>query len=545
MRRIFLITFLCLCGTGWSQSLKEATKYFEKYEYKKAAATYEAVAKQRELPEDDYKRLAYAYFVSGQYEKCLPLSDSILNMDDPAPLFYYINGEVNMGNRNYEKAKASFVEYSKMDDEYDVSIKIASCDAIPTWEQEVHIKNNLFPNNTTKADISGQQYKEGMVLYKEIGKDSLGGSMEMQNIDNSELVLARPYISMDGASLRQVMLLDSTMEDISVSSIWLEKESNEVWLTINQPLAEDPMDMAHHLYTGTYSSEDKSISGITLWDQGGYNDTSACAHATVNASENLMVFTKIGQRTKGADLYASRKVNGMWSVPSPLTELNTEMDDMYPMFIGDSILSFSSNGRPGYGHLDIFLADVSDGSFGTVRHLKAPVNSFMDDFNFHYYNSQDSARYTSNREDGVGDDDMYFVKFSEPVPPTPVVDDSSDFFEFVNNWDIPKIYFEFDKFELEKDFNKLDELVVFLKANPKSSIIVEGHTDRRGPIDYNYNLGYKRAERVTKELTEAGVSSGQISVKSKGKKDPQVNCDICSEADHAKNRVVLIMLNAK
>jgi len=545
MRHIFLITLLTICSSGWAQTLKEATKYFEKYEYKKAAATYEAVARQRDLPEEDYKRLAYAYFVNGQYGKCLPLSDSILNMNDPSPFFYYVNGEVNMGNRNYEKAKESFVKYSKMDDEYDVSIKIASCDAIPTWEQEVHLKNQLFSNNTTKADISGPQYEDGIVLYKEIGMDSSGVSMEMQNIDNSELILARPYIGGNYESLRQIVLKDSVMNNISVSSISLSGKSDEVWLTINQPLAEDPMDMAHHLYIGKYATTDKSVSDITLWDQGGYNDTSACAHATVNASGDFMVFTKIGQRTQGADLYSSQKINGVWSIPSPIAELNTKMDDMYPMFIGDSLLSFSSNGRPGYGHLDIFLAEVSGKTFGEVRHLKAPVNSFMDDFNFHYYDSQDSARYTSNRENGVGDDDIYFVKFSEPVGPDPVVDDSSDFKEFVDNWDIPKIYFEFDKFELEKDFNKLDELVAFLKKYPKSSIIVEGHTDRRGSIDYNYNLGYKRAERVSKEITQAGVSGGQISIKSKGKKDPQIDCDVCTEADHAKNRVVLIMLNAK
>jgi len=195
--------------------------------------------------------------------------------------------------------------------------------------------------------------------------------------------------------------------------------------------------------------------------------------------------------------------------------------------------------------LDIFLAEHNNGTFGAIKHMKSPVNSFMDDFNFQYYNSQDSAVYTSNRHLGMGDDDMYFVKFSEPVIEGPPVVDSSDFTDFVDNWEIPKIYFEYNKFNLEEDFNKLDELIVFLKKYPKSSIVIEGHTDRRGSVDYNYNLGYKRAERIAAELTNAGISNGQITVKSKGKTAPQIDCSTCSEADHAKNRVALIMLNAR
>lgn len=546
MRRIFLLLVLIgAAGTGWAQTLKEATKYFEKYEYKRAAKVYEAVARNRELPLDDYKRWAYSYFLDGQYEKCLPLSDSIINTQDAEPMFYYINGEVNMGNRNYEKAKESYQHYSKLDDEFDVSVKIASCEQIPNWDREVHLTNGLMSGNSTKADINGQHLEQGMIIYKEIGRDSSGVGIESANIDNSELILARPFITSPTQNDRQIAISDSAMNDISVSSIWLENNNEEVWLTVNKPLAEDPIDLAHHLYTGVYSKEENSVSQLKLWSFGGYNDSSACAHATVNESNTVMVFTKMGPRTNGADLYISLRENDSWGMPKAITSLNTNMDEMYPMFIGDSLLSFSSNGRAGYGRLDIFIADHNNGSFGAIKHMKSPVNSFMDDFNFQYYDSQDSAIYTSNRNSGIGDDDMYFVKFSEPYVQPPVPIDSSEFTDFVNNWKVPRIYFDYNKFNLEEDFNKLDELIVFLKKYPKSSIVIEGHTDRRGSIDYNYNLGYKRADRVAKELIDAGISDGQITVKSKGKEDPQIDCKTCTEADHAKNRVALILLNPK
>lgn len=542
MRIVILLLLICQYNTGWSQSLKEAEHYFEKYEYVKAAELYELNASRKALSIEDYKRLAYAYFVSGQYEKCLPLSDSIIKGTNVEPMFFYINGEVNMGNRNYEKAKASFVAYSKMDSEYPVEVQIASCDAISSWEQEVHLDNRLFGNNTTKADISGPNYEDALIVYREVGKDSLGRQIGMDDIDNSELVLAAPFVySSEGTSSR--INIEDSLQDLSVSSICLDPKNDNVWLTISQPLADDMIDMAHHIFMGEFDQTSNTISDVQPWVYSGYEDTTACAQVTVNASGDLMVFTKIGDKTKGADLYYSERLSEEWSTPKPLRALNTEMDDMYPLFIGDSILSFSSNGRPGYGHLDVFLVEVSENAFGEVRHLKSPVNSFMDDFNFHYYASTDSARYTSNRNSGIGDDDIYFVKFSNPVIEVEV--DSSDFYDFVDNWKVPSIYFEFDKFDLTDDFSKLDELVAFLKKYPKSAIVMEGHTDRRGTVDYNYNLGYKRAQQVKTALIEAGVSGGQISLKSKGASEPQLECEPCTEEMHAKNRVVLIKLNAK
>lgn len=534
-----LLTFLC-AGSLWSQSLDKANEYFERYEYAMAAEGYRDYAKSSPLPKEDYKRYAYSCFVIGAYEECLPLSDSIIGMSDTEPFFYYMNGEVNMGNRNYEKAKESYEKYQSLDSEYDVSVKIASCAAIPDWNQEVHLKNTLLIGNTTKANLTGPNYLDGILYYSEIGKDSLGENMGNTNIDHSELVLARPFTKIGG--IDQQILIKDTIGNLSVPSIAIDHKNNMAWVTVAQPLAEEQIDMVPHLYIGAYSKQTHEITDLKPWQYSGYEDTTACAHVTINESGNMIVFTKMGDLTSGADLYKSDLVDGSWTKPQSIISLNTEMDEMYPLFIGDSLLSFASDGKPGYGGLDIFIADVnSNGMFGFVRHLKAPVNSFKDDFNFYYY-SADSARYTSNREGGIGDDDMYFVKFSEPV--VEPVADSSDFKDFVNDWDTPIVYFDFDKFDIKEDVKNLEGLIKFLGDYPKSSITIEGHTDSRGSTDYNYNLGYKRAETVKAELIARGISAGQISVKSKGEEEPQVQCSPCTELMHAKNRVALIKLNA-
>lgn len=542
MKILSFLTALLLTSSLLSQSLDEARSHFERYEYARSAEIYAKYAKTKTLPLEDYKRFGYAYYIIGEYEKCLSISDSILQIKNVEPFWYYMNGEVNMGARNYERAKESYIAYQSLDNEYDVTLKIQSCELIPTWLAETYLVNEHLGFNSTKADITGSSFKDDFIRYSEIGLDSIGDNMNGGDIDMSELILARPIIGSNGLFKR--ISLEDTVSNLSVSSITFFPNGSDVLLTINKPMEKKEIDIVPHIYKGVYLSSTNQITNIDRWEYSGYEDTSSCAHATINASGNLIVFTKMGGKTNGADLFMSELINGAWSRPSPISTLNTDYDEMYPLFMGDTLISIASDGRPGYGGLDVYLSEVEGASFASPSHLKAPVNSFKDDFNFCYYNI-DSARYTSNRKGGIGDDDMYFVKFTEPTVSQPL-SDSTDFFAFVDSFGIPKVYYDFDKSNLIEGLKNITGLVEFLNTNTKSSIEIEGHTDRRGEIDYNYSLGYKRASNLKDELIAKGIREGQIKLSSKGQSDPQQDCSKgCSEAQHALNRVALIKLNAQ
>ncbi|MFT6280288.1 MAG: tetratricopeptide (TPR) repeat protein [Salibacteraceae bacterium] len=534
----FLIALL-VTSNSWCQSLENARDLFERFEYSNSSKVYEKVIAKGSIPLEDYKRLAYAYFAIGDYEKCLPISDSIIKTDDVEAYFYYVNGEVNMGSRNYEKARTSYEAYMELDNEFDVSINLQSSKLIPTWTPKTYLMNSQMEGNTSKADISGPMFGEYTIRYSEIATDRQGKQM---NNDSTELMLANPMIGSNGEF--KFISIDDTLLDKSISSISFFPNGEDVLFSINKPLAENVMDMVPHIYKGEFNKSTNLISNISLWEYSGYEDSTSCTHATVNASGDMVVFTKMGEYTNGADLYLSKLSNGTWSKPTELKSLNTKYDEMYPMFMGDSLLTLASDGRPGYGGLDVYVAKVKGSMFSDLAHISSPVNSFKDDFNFCYY-SADSARYTSNRKGGSGDDDIYFIKYSEPLPPV-VKKDSVDFNEFAANWKIPRVYFDFNKFDLNEEVLNISELVMFLTTYTNSSIMIEGHTDERGNADYNYNLGYKRAASVKAELVKKGIREGQIKVSSKGETDPQNDCTGgCSESEHAKNRVALIKLNAK
>ncbi len=86
--------------------------------------------------------------------------------------------------------------------------------------------------------------------------------------------------------------------------------------------------------------------------------------------------------------------------------INTPGDEIFPFVSEDGKLYFSSNGHAGLGGLDIFVAS-RNGNEIEVEHLGKPMNSISDDFGL-IMTDENHGYFTSNREGGKGDDDIYY-----------------------------------------------------------------------------------------------------------------------------------------
>lgn len=85
------------------------------------------------------------------------------------------------------------------------------------------------------------------------------------------------------------------------------------------------------------------------------------------------------------------------------------------------------------------------------------------------------------------------------------------------------ILFDFDSSAIRDDFRPLLEAhAEFLKSNPVSRVILQGHTDERGSREYNLALGQRRAESVYQALTLLGVGDTQMEAVSLGEEKPVV-----------------------
>ncbi|HBA55362.1 peptidoglycan-associated lipoprotein Pal [Syntrophorhabdus aromaticivorans] len=99
------------------------------------------------------------------------------------------------------------------------------------------------------------------------------------------------------------------------------------------------------------------------------------------------------------------------------------------------------------------------------------------------------------------------------------------------------IYFEYDSYAVRSDdLSRLKEIGDWLKSNRDIPVILEGHCDERGTIEYNLALGQKRAEAVRNHLANLGVEEKRMRVISYGKEMPADHGH--TEEAWAKNRRV-------
>lgn len=75
------------------------------------------------------------------------------------------------------------------------------------------------------------------------------------------------------------------------------------------------------------------------------------------------------------------------------------------------------------------------------------------------------------------------------------------------------ILFDFDSSMLRvSSQEQLRQMAEVFKKYPETEIVVAGHTDSRGPEDYNQKLSERRAKAVRDFLVDQGVSSARLTV---------------------------------
>lgn len=104
--------------------------------------------------------------------------------------------------------------------------------------------------------------------------------------------------------------------------------------------------------------------------------------------------------------------------------------------------------------------------------------------------------------------------------------------------DVRTIYFDFDKDTIRPEFESvLNAHADYLRSNPNTTVILQGHGDERGTREYNLGLGERRAQSVESYLTVQGVSPSQLEIVSYGEERPAVQGH--SEEAYAQNRRVV------
>ena len=139
------------------------------------------------------------------------------------------------------------------------------------------------------------------------------------------------------------------------------------------------------------------------------------AHPAVSPDGNWLYFVSdMPGGMGGLDIWRiAITESGLGGVENVREPINSEGDEMFPVFRPNGDLYFSSNGHVGMGGLDLFVAQQDTTGKWTVENMKYPMNSSGDDFGITFEGLHNRGFFSSNRGDARGWDHIFAFECPE------------------------------------------------------------------------------------------------------------------------------------
>jgi outer membrane protein OmpA-like peptidoglycan-associated protein/tetratricopeptide (TPR) repeat protein len=147
------------------------------------------------------------------------------------------------------------------------------------------------------------------------------------------------------------------------------------------------------------------------------DDIAPSLYFTVDGKEMYFVSSRPGGYG-GKDIYkAVMQVDGTWGAAQNLgAAINTSLDEESPFFdFDEQTLYFSSQGHNSIGGFDVFKSKLQKNTWSEAENLGIPLNSGTDDIFYSYDKNKNIGYYTTMRKEGIGNYDIFMVKYVQPI----------------------------------------------------------------------------------------------------------------------------------
>lgn len=420
MKRV-LFTFICLfCVTaitfGQGDATKKADKYFENLSYIRAAEAYESLLK-KDTTVHILRRLGDCYYFNSKMEEASQwygVLFSNFDTDSIPPEYLFKYGQALRGVGNYEASDKwieSFSEKQKNDargqnfTETEVTLKDLK-PAIKVFEL-----TNVSSVNTEGSDFGATFYNDGIIFASTKPQSRL---IKRKHTWNNKEFLDLYFFNLKDSIASEKTELDALNSIYHESSVSFSPDGKTIYFTRNNSenrKLKKGADGISHLKLFKAEWIDDEWQNITELPFN--NENYSVGHPAVSSDGKRLYFVSdmpgsIGQ----TDIFYVRinDDNSFGPIETLGLTINTEGREMFP-FVENDQLYFASDGHFGLGGLDVFVSQQSDGVFQKPINLKAPINSKSDDFAFVFNANLLKGFVSSNREGGMGSDDIYAFSY--------------------------------------------------------------------------------------------------------------------------------------
>lgn len=410
---LLVLSLLLLAGCGAEKNMKKAEKFMAIGEYYDAASQYKQAYSKTPPKERDRRgliagKMAVCYRKINSTPKAVAAYRNMVRynkatVDDRLEL-----GRQLLKNGDYKQAAEQFrVVLDSMPDNVLARNGLLSAQQAPAWKKQGsrYTVKRMDVFNSRRAEyspmLSGDQFDQ--LYFTSTRNDATGDELSgITGTKNGDIFVSQKDDK--GKWSKPEVVNGGLNTEADEGASCLSPDQREMYLT---QCVTDPS-------YPRYAQIVKSNRSDAAWGKASSveltKDTlSSFAHPAVSPDGQWLYFVSDMPGGKGGlDIWRVRITSAGYGGVENLGEpINTPGNEMFPTFRPNGDLYFSSDGHPGMGGLDIFIAHPGKAGRYVLEHPGYPLNSQGDDFGMTFEGVKNRGFFSSNRNDGRGWDHIY------------------------------------------------------------------------------------------------------------------------------------------
>ena len=421
-----LLFSLVLGSSSYGQSgLKQGENEYDRWAYIDAIKMYEKVYQRGYSNQDMVEKLGNAYYFNARYSEAQQYYQKLFSeyelTDISAEYFYrYAHTLQNIGSESEaKKYYALFVERTGAE------TQIAKNRKDEEYLQQQIIENSGRTDsiinlaiNTPYADYGAFVYDD--TFYYTSAKDTGNFAIKRHTwTGNSFTSLYTADVESVLTDSKSTKIKGDVKTKLNEASAVITKDGQTMYFTRNNIVkGKRRYDANKNTNLKIFRAENVDGKWTNVTELPFNSDQFNTAHPALSADEKTLYFSSDRPGGfGGGDLWKVTIEGEHFGTPENLgEEINTEGRETFPFVTSDNELYFSSNGRVGLGGLDIYAVQIRNNrDFGEVQNIGTPFNSEYDDFAYYVSTLTNNGFFSSNREGGQGDDDIYAFMGVRPL----------------------------------------------------------------------------------------------------------------------------------
>lgn len=428
-RIIYIVVGLVMASVALSLSsckgpkLKDADEAYDRGEYFDAATIYRKLYNRYNRKEDAWLRgelafqLGMCHLKLNQGNRASAAFQNAIRYEygDSTTLLRLAQAQQREGQ--YSLAIKNYNEYLDMfPDDWEAQVGLSGCELAPKWKEEGsrYIVKPFKMLNSRRADYCPMYLDKNMeyIYYTSTNEKSTGElHSEITGTKKGDIYFtkkdekgnwSRPAVVEGGLNTEHDEGAAAFTPD--GSTMYLARAVRQDWPTTVE------------IYTSTRSEAKWNAPQkfeITADTLSNYSDP-----AVSPDGEWLYFASDMPGGQGGTDIWRINLKDKHGTLENLGPQINTKGNERYPNVRTDSLLYFASDGHPGMGGLDLFVAQLQprdeehhlDMDRWVIENMGVPMNSAADDFGI-TFGTGESGLFSSNRGDARGYDHIFsFIK---------------------------------------------------------------------------------------------------------------------------------------